>query len=367
MKKIVMILLAIAMTLGLSVGLIACNTGSTEKGQGAVSGAEDATQSSYGFSAATAGSILSAMQGGSAQQLAVAKGYNLARAEVTDEATIESLNDYMFLVEGLLGDGAFGMTTEASDRAEYAVKATVSYRDIEGNTLSYILYYNETERGGYYGDARSVLNTSADWDDRYDDDWDDRYDDDWDDRYNDDRYDDDRYDDDRYDDDWDDRYDDERVYDIDGVMLVDGAEYPIYGRTEAETEWDESESETQFVVQMSDTRTMVVTQEQENEGDEREEEYAYTIRENGRVVERCSFSFEQEEGETEIELLLTKDGQTQTFYFEQEGRRGIRIYVGSRQGGTAYTVRVETDEAGNSYYVYETVGGNYRFDRPDFD
>ncbi len=346
MKKIVMILLAIAMTLGLSVGLIACNTGSTEKGQGAVSGAEDATQSSYGFSAATAGSILSAMQGGSAQQLAVAKGYSFARAEVTDEATIESLNDYMFLVEGLLGDGAFGMTTEASDRAEYAVKATVSYRDIEGNTLSYILYYNETERGGYYGDARSVLNTSADWDDRYDDD---------------------RYDDDRYDDDWDDRYEEERVYDIDGVMLVDGAEYPIYGRTEAETEWDESESETQFVVQMSDTRTMVVTQEQESEWDEREEEYAYTIRENGRIVERCSFSFEQEEGETEIELLLTKDGQTQTFYFEQEGRRGIRIYVGSRQGGTAYTVRVETDEAGNSYYVYETVGGNYRFDRPDFD
>ena len=215
MKKIVMILLAIAMTLGLSVGLIACNTGSTEKGQGAVSGAEDATQSSYGFSAATAGSILSAMQGGSAQQLAVAKGYSFARAEVTDEATIESLNDYMFLVEGLLGDGAFGMTTEASDRAEYAVKATVSYRDIEGNTLSYILYYNETERGGYYGDARSVLNTSADWDDRYDDD-----------RYDDDRYDDDRYDDDRYDDDWDDRYEEERVYDIDGVMLVDGAEYP---------------------------------------------------------------------------------------------------------------------------------------------
>ena len=346
MKKIVMILLAIAMTLGLSVGLIACNTGSTEKGQGAVSGAEDATQSSYGFSAATAGSILSAMQGGSAQQPAVAKGYSFARSEVTDEATIESLNDYMFLVEGLLGDGAFGMTTEASDRAEYAVKATVSYRDIEGNTLSYILYYNETERGGYYGDARSVLNTSADWDDRYDDD---------------------RYDDDRYDDDWDDRYEEERVYDIDGVMLVDGAEYPIYGRTEAETEWDESESETQFVVQMSDTRTMVVTQEQESEWDEREEEYAYTIRENGRIVERCSFSFEQEEGETEIELLLTKDGQTQTFYFEQEGRRGIRIYVGSRQGGTAYTVRVETDEAGNSYYVYETVGGNYRFDRPDFD
>ena len=335
MKKIVMILLAIVMALGLSVGLIACNAGGPNgKGPNGVNGAADATQSRYGFSAATAGSILSAMNGGSAQQLAVAKGYSFARTEVTVEATIATLNDYMFLVEGLLGDGAFGMTTEASDRAEYAVKATVSYRDIEGNTLSYILYYNETERGGY-GDR-------YDRDDR--DDWDDRYDDDW-----------------------DDRYEEERVYDIDGVMLVDGAEYAIYGRTEAESEWDESESETQFVVQMGGTRSMVVTQEQENEGDEREEEYAYTIRENGRVVERSVFSYEQEGNETEIELLLTKDGQTQSFFFEQNGRRGIRIYVGSRQGGNAYNVRVETGADGNSYYVYETVGGNYRFDRPDFD
>lgn len=327
MKKIWKVLLASTMALGLSIGLIACNAGGMgggqlggQNGHGTVSGATDAVQSRYAFSAATAGSILSAMQGGSAQQLAVAKGLSLGRSAVTDEATIATLNDYMFLVEGLLGDGSFGMTTENSDRAEYAVKATVSYSDIEGNTLSYLLYYNETERT--VGRDR---------------------------------------------DDWDDRFEDERVYDIDGIMVVDHEEYPIYGRTEAESDWGESESETQFVVQMSQTRSMYVTQESENEGNESEEEYAYTIRENSRTVERSVFSYEQEGSQTEIEFSLTKDGQTQVFYFEQDGRHGIRIYVGDRYTGTAYRVHVETDANGNSYYVYEAGGGNYRMERPDFD
>ena len=326
MKKLWKILLALTMALGLSIGLIACSPyGGTGGGQGggSVDGATDPVQERYAFSAATAGSILSAMNGGIAQQLAATKGLSLARTTVTDEETVAALNDYMFLVEGLLGDGAFGMTTETSDRAEYAIKATVSYRDIEGNALSYILYYNETERFGR-GD-------------------------------------------DRWDDDHDDRDEEERVYDIDGIMIVDGAEYPISGRTETENDWDESESETQFIVQMSETRTMLVTQEAENDRDETEEEYAYVIRENGRTVERSEFSYEQDGGETEIEFRLTRDGQTQVFYFEQDGRRGIRIYVGDRYSGTMYRVQVETDANGNSYYVYETGDNHFRMDRPDFD
>lgn len=342
MKKIWKVLLASTMTLGLAAGLIACNAGGTGD---AGSGGTDSIRERYAFSAATAGSILSAMNGGSAQQFASAAGFTagaanaralvtaksaaFARATVTDEETIATLNDYMFLVEGLLGDGAFGMTTQDSDREEYAVKATVSYRDIEGNALSYILYYNETER--------------FDRDDR--DDWDDR--------------------DDR--DDWDDRFEEEHTYDIDGILIVDGAEYPVYGRTETESDWDEDSTETQFVVQMSETRTMLVTQESENDGRESEQEYAYVIRENGRTVERSEFSFEQEDDETEIEFFLTRDGRTQTFYFEHEGRHGIRIYVGDRFSGTVYRVHVETDADGNSCYVYETGSGNYRFERPDFD
>ena len=152
MKKIWKVLLASTMTLGLAAGLIACNAGGTGD---AGSGGTDSIRERYAFSAATAGSILSAMNGGSAQQFASAAGFTagaanaralvtaksaaFARATVTDEETIATLNDYMFLVEGLLGDGAFGMTTQDSDREEYAVKATVSYRDIEGNARSCIL------------------------------------------------------------------------------------------------------------------------------------------------------------------------------------------------------------------------------------
>lgn len=317
MKKLWKILLALTMALGLSIGLIACNSNKGMSG-GSVDGATDPVQERYAFSAATAGSILSAMNDGSVQQLAATKGLSLARTTVTDEETVATLNDYMFLVEGLLGDGAFGMTTETSDRAEYEVKATISYRDIEGNALSYTLYYNETEH--------------FDRDNR---------------------------------DDWDDRFEEEHTYDIDGILLVDGAEYPVYGRTETESDRDEDSTETQFVVQMSENRTMLVTQERENEERESEQEYAYVIRENGRTVERSEFSYEQDGSETEIEFRLTRDGRTQAFYFEQDGRRGIRIYVGDRYSGTMYRVRVETDENGNSYYVYETGSDHFRMDRPD--
>ena len=111
MKKIWKVLLASTMTLGLAAGLIACNAGGTGD---AGSGGTDSIRERYAFSAATAGSILSAMNGGSAQQFASAAGFTagaanaralvtaksaaFARATVTDEETIATLNDYMFLV-----------------------------------------------------------------------------------------------------------------------------------------------------------------------------------------------------------------------------------------------------------------------------
>ena len=96
MKKLWKILLALTMALGLSIGLIACSpNGGTGGGQGggSVDGATDPVQERYAFSAATAGSILSAMNGGIAQQLAATKGLSLARTAVTEQETVAGLND----------------------------------------------------------------------------------------------------------------------------------------------------------------------------------------------------------------------------------------------------------------------------------
>ena len=78
--------------------------------------------------------------------------------------------------------------------------------------------------------------------------------------------------------------------------------------------------------------------------------------------------YEQEGRETEIKLSLTKDGQTQIFYFEKETERGeeyIRIRVGDKNGSQSYRVSIETDADGNSHYVYEYAGKRTQMDRFD--
>ena len=199
MKKLVLAGMTALTALALSVGAAACSPDSAAKNEFELP--QTAAQS-YSFSAASAGTIISAMNGGSAAQTA------RALTAVTDEATIAELNDYMMLVESLLSDGSFGTVYETSDRPEYAVKAVISYTDITGAKLGYTMYYNESNQNTH---------TESDWDDgRLEE-------------------------------------ESETRADIDGVLVIDGADYPFSGRTKTETEGNESESETTFSVQMGTT------------------------------------------------------------------------------------------------------------------
>ena len=324
MKKTLLTILAAVALFALAIGFTACGNG----GNGTANGGNkfdeiSTTEEVYGFSAATAGALISSMNGGSAQALAQAKGLTVrAQNTVTDEETIASLNEYMMLVESLLSDGAFGMTEGESDLPEYEKKAEVTYKDILGNTLSYTMYYNETLR--------------PDYDDDDDDDFDET----------------------------------EEEYSIEGILVVDGQQYAMRGERETESEGNESESETNFWVTLSETRSMRVEQSFETEGNESEQEYTYSILEGRQLIERSAFEYEQEGRETEIKLSLTKDGQTQIFYFEKETERGeeyIRIRVGDRNGSQSYRVSIETDADGNSHYVYEYAGKRTQMDRFDRD
>ena len=317
MKKLVLAGMTALTALALSVGAAACSPDSAAKNEFELP--QTAAQS-YSFSAASAGTIISAMNGGSAAQTA------RALTAVTDEATIAELNDYMMLVESLLSDGSFGTVYETSDRPEYAVKAVISYTDITGAKLGYTMYYNESNQNTH---------TESDWDDgRLEE-------------------------------------ESETRADIDGVLVIDGADYPFSGRTKTETEGNESESETTFSVQMGTTaeglqKVMRVNRESESEHDETEEEYSYTIYEGRTETERSTLKVEQERGETEIEMTVRKNGQSQVFSFEKEAdeRNAIHITVGGNGSVEEYVVRVLTDENGNSYYEYSTRdGGSFHFSR----
>ena len=226
------------------------------------------------------------------------------RAAASNAPDIAELDRYMALVESLLSDGGFQVQSQTSDRPEYGEKMVVSYRDMQGNTLQYTMYYNQ------------ILVEAKDWDDDEDD---------------------------------------EETYAIEGVMTVEGTDYEIRGERKNESEPGESESETEFRVRLSETRYMTVEQSLETEDGETEQEYSYSIFENRKLVEKSSFSYESERGEDELKMRSFRDGQSQTLYFERETVRGeerIRLRIGEGQNSRSYIVRIETDESGNRRYTY---------------
>lgn len=147
----------------------------------------------------------------------------------------------------------------------------------------------------------------------------------------------------------------EENYSIKGVMVIDGVDYEIRGERKNESEEGESETETEFVVILGENRYIRVEQSVETEDGESEQEYCYSVYENGKLVERSEFSYETEENETELKMTSFKDGKTQVLYFEREIEKGeevIEIHVGDGKHGKGYIVHIEKDENGDNRYSF---------------
>lgn len=147
----------------------------------------------------------------------------------------------------------------------------------------------------------------------------------------------------------------EENYSVKGVMVIDGADYEIRGERKNESEEGETETETEFVVILGENRYIRVEQSVETEEGESEQEYCYSVYENGKLVERSAFSYETEENETELKMTSFKDGKTQVLYFEREIEKGeevIEIHVGDGKHGKGYIVHIEKDENGDNRYSF---------------
>ncbi len=343
--------LALSLSLALSLGVAACS-GTENGGTSGKFEQLNTAESVYGFSAASAGMLVSSMNGGEASAFAaaLAAGSEQTAPETGSEQTApetgseqttpetsepaSELDGYMALVESLLSDGGFTVEETASDRAGYETKMVVSYRDLHGNTLQYELHYNRIEyagNGGGYGDYE-------DHDDYGDHDRDRDRDRDRDDRREDET---------------------EEEYGLEGVMVIDGTDYAVRGERETETEGNESESETTFRVELGEGKYILVEQSHESEGGETEQEYSYSVFENGRLSERSTFEYESERGETEIKMTYRKGSENSVFYFERETVRGeevIRLRVGSGNASQSWYVQVSQDAEGRPHYEYVPAG-----------
>ena len=164
-----------------------------------------------------------------------------------------------------------------------------------------------------------------------------------------------------FDDDWDDDEDEnEREYALEGIMIIDGAEYEVRGTREVESERgeSESESETKFYVYLERDSYILVEHSYETERGESEQEYSYSVWQNGRCVERSSFEYESEHGETEVKMTAMSDGVTQAFYLTKESVRGREVMilrVGTGRDAKSYYVTQSTDADGEISYSYEQI------------
>ena len=320
MKKTITLILA-ASALTLALGATACNTGGISLG--GTGDTPASSESVYGVSAATAGMLIQSMEAGSPasrtpestpqtpettlpetpRETPEQQPTEPAAPETTVSAFPE-LDGYMGLVDSFLNGSGYSVEVTNSDRAEYDEMMKISYSGLNGST-KYEMHYNK------------MLIPDFDDDDRWED-------------------------------------EEEEEYAIEGVLVIDGMEYPVQGVREIERERNEYESETQFRVTLENGRSVWVEQSESSEKDEHELEYSYLIRENGRVVERSSFSFEEEKGETELEMITEKNGKRESFSFEKESYRG-REYIFLRVGSGRETKSYLVVSDGNGGYTYEEI------------
>lgn len=292
---------------------------------GGIFGSITDADSFYAYGAASVGSILSSAASGAAQTAAEAGSAAESRAESaagSDAEQVETLNKYLSIVESLLSDG--GITETAVAPAEgYAFGMNVVSTDLLGGTSSYTLYYN-----------KQFLGASTDDDER------------------------------------------EENYAIDGVLVVDGAEYPVKGKYQTETESDEQGGELFFRAYTSDDRrsSIEVRQEYETEEEGRESEteveYVYTVRRDGETVERMTVEYEEENGELELMMTIERGSARETLYFEDETEGGERVIaVRGNLDGSPVSFRIYVRE-GEYHYVFgdgSEAGGDRPYDDDDDD
>ena len=359
MKKFIAVL-TLSLVLAFSLVLTGCDLsgGKNNSGQNGISLDNlNSAKSVYGFSAASAGMIISSMNdevpaadtsGTTDESGTTDTSGTTDESGTTDTSGGETneLDRYMGLVESLLNDDGFKIVTEESDRAEYTEKVTVSFTDIDGKESGYVMYYNQTMRDDGNRDRECDRDREEEFDSDDARDREEEFD-----------YDDDR-ECDRDRDFEDDRDESEENYSIEGIMVIEGQDYEICGEREIETEYNESESKTEFRVNLGQSRYMTVEHKTETDGDETEFEYSCSITENGVTVEKSEFSVEEERNETEVEMKYYKDGAVKMFSFDKEMHNGKEVVCMTVRNGSEikrYIVKSMPDENGNTSYEYGEI------------
>ena len=177
-------------------------------------------------------------------------------------AEIDDLTPYLDLVSSFMGEGNnFNVDVSTSDHEDYEHQMIISTVNMEGETINYTLYYNET----------------------FEDDEEDF---------------------------------DPEEYDsvIEGIMIIDEVTYTLYG----ERQIDLGEDSLELEAKLDDENYVTLDYEIEIESDEHSFEFDYEMYRDGQLVMSIEIEFEEDDEETELSLKFIKGNRESEFDFEVE-------------------------------------------------
>ena len=173
---------------------------------------------------------------------------------------IEELEEYLDLVRTFMGtSNGVDVTVDVSEREEYEYAMNIQFVDMSGEFETYVLHYNETivDEDEEDGEFESI---------------------------------------------------------IEGVLVINGTEYEVYGEREVEPE----EEEFELTARLDDENYVVIKYEVEEEHDEYEFELQIEIFIDNQLAKRVEIEFEREDDETEMELKFIEGNRESEYEFEIE-------------------------------------------------
>lgn len=222
------------------------------------------------------------------------------RNSLTDVQKDKVINNFE-IIEDLIAGGITKSEEKPSDLPEYETMYTISVNSINGEVENYLYYYNET-----------ILK---------DDDDDDLFD---------------------FDD------EEERESRLDGIVILDGVTYNMYGKKEIEG----NEMEVEFKISLDNDTYVKVEQETENG----EEEYQYTKYENGRRVYQTEMEVEEKNHKVEFSFKEKDSNGITTYYkydiVELDGKKYVRVHLNDGTENIEARLEVSVDENGNRVYTF---------------
>ena len=135
---------------------------------------------------------------------------------------------------------------------------------------------------------------------------------------------------------------------LEGIAIVDGQEYQVFGKKEVEQ--DELEIELEIIFDKDNY--VKISQEKENN----ETEYEYEIVKNGKTVNEFEMEFKEKNGKITVEIEKEINGKKEKIEVKgSDNRNTIKIEIELNEIKSKFLCEYFTKEDGSNSYVFTNI------------